>query len=469
MEKLITTIKQLTNNKTIKTLGFAGLALICIVPAILSVLFAPIAPDSAYYLSIVERINDGILPYRDVALGYTPLVFYLTLGLKKLFGIGINYEFYMAVHFVLQWVCAYLVYSISRIIVKRKDLSFYASALFLLASHWNDGNCFLLETPAIFFGLSSLLLALKFNTKTYLFICIGVLSGLSFLSKQYGLGFLGLLVYLSLFNKNRWKQIVLLFVGFGIPVAICFVIWGSTFYTSIFSNYGEKRTVMLGLYAVAGRATYLFVRFPILIAAFYFIPVGWKNTNCIDKRNIGLMVVGVFGFMLQFYFAKYAHYFLFAIPFAAILAVQLIALAKQNKRIIALFLVLTVLLSVYATYHDQVYNVYFLQKERKAEQYALAKKILSTVDTNKNLYIADIGLINQYYLTNMTPPNLKTIGYTFAIALTEKTHLQQINSANYVLKYKTEYNHYNLNTPKVQETLKARPKRMLNNEVLLFE
>ena len=78
-------------------------------------------------------------------------------------------------------------------------------------------------------------------------------------------------------------------------------------------------------------------------------------------------------------------------------------------------------------------------------------------------------MINQYYLTNMTPPNLKTIGYTFAIALTEKTHLQQINSAAYVLKYKTEYNHYNLNTVKVQETLKARPKRMLNTEVMLFE
>lgn len=460
---------QLPNNSLIKSLWFGGLTLLCLIPAILSVLFAPIVPDTAYYLSIVERINDGIVPYRDLALGYTPLVFYLTLGLKKLFAVGINYEFYMIAHFILQWICAYLVYKIGRQIIKSKELSFYASILFLLASHWNEGNFFLLETPAIFFGLSAILLVLRNSAKTSLFLIIGLLASFSFLSKQYGLGFLGLIVYLTLFNNQRWKQLGWLFLGFSVPLVVCNSIWGDDFFSNIFNSYGEKHSILVGLWAVAKRTTYLFIRIPILLAAIYYIPYLWKSTNVTEKRNIGLLVMGVLGFMLQFYFAKFGHYYLFAIPFVALLPFLLLELVKGRKTILRAIVVVTMLLSIYATYHDQVYKLYYAQKNIKVEQYQLAKEIIARVDRNKTLYIADIGLINQYYLTNMAPPNLKTIGYTFAIALTEKTHLQQINAADYILKFSTEYNHYNLNTAKVQETLKARPKQLLTNKVVMFE
>ena len=86
-------------------------------------------------------------------------------------------------------------------------MPFYASILYILASHWNDGNVFLLETPSLLFGLLGIYYTIKYTKYTKIYIGIGVLAAFSFLCKQYGIGFLVLIMFLICFNNARLKQL----------------------------------------------------------------------------------------------------------------------------------------------------------------------------------------------------------------------------------------------------------------------
>ena len=99
--------------KSQKVFSFFCLAILSIFPMIMAILYAPIDPDSSYYLSIVERLNDGFIPYIDLKLHYTPVYFYMLLFLKHFFAVGINYDFFLTVQFILQCLCAFVVFKIS--------------------------------------------------------------------------------------------------------------------------------------------------------------------------------------------------------------------------------------------------------------------------------------------------------------------------------------------------------------------
>jgi|GEM_PF-2960436 len=437
------------------------IVIICLVPIILSIFFAPISPDSAYYLTIAERISEGLTPYTDIKVGYTPLVLYLSVLLKKIFLLSNNYEFFLTSQLILQLICAYLVYKITDFFIARKDLSFLAGALFVLAAHWNDGNYYLLEIPTLFFGLLAIYITLKQAKNNYIYLLIGFLLALAFLSKQYGLGFLILVIYLIQFGDKKGVKIINLGIGFALPILFCFWYWGLDFYNVIFIEYGKTRTVFESIETIASRTLYLAVRMPILIAAFYYVPSIFKKADINTKKGLGLAIYAILGFLLQFYFAKYAHYYLLILPFVSILT--FIILAKNTTKITSLVVSLTFVLSIYATYHDQVYKVYIKQNSLRSDQYKLANEILKNTCPNKTLYISDIGLISQYYLTNMLPPNLNSIGYTFGMALNNETHLTQIKSASYILKYANENNNYGLNTKSAKLLLNTKKKITINN------
>jgi len=468
MLKCMELLNRIVNNERAlrkwKVALYLFVILICIIPIILSLFFAPIAPDSAYYLSIVERISEGLVPYTEIKIGYTPLVFYITLAFKTLFSIEINYEFYLLVNYLFQFACTFLIFKITNLFTKNNLYSFLSSAFFIIAAHWNDGNYFLLEMPALFFGLLAIYICLIKNAKSELFLLVGLFSAFSFLSKQYGLGFFALSVFLVLFDNDKLKKTLFVILGFSLPVFVCFLVWGNDFLNAIFTEYGKNRTVSESLLSLIDRIIYLFIRIPVLIAAIYFIPVTYIKSDTQHKKAIAFLTVAISGFFLQFYFAKYAHYYLLILPFVSILTFLIL---NNNKTKITYFIVsLSFLMSVYATYHDQVYKVYFLKNELKASQYKLAEEILKNTDQSKTLYISEVGLISQYYLTNMQPPNMATIGYSFGMALNNETHIHQINSAGYILKYKQNTNNYGLNTKEEESTLKKRNKTEFENVYL---
>jgi hypothetical protein len=470
MKSISVQIKKISNITAVKLFWFAGLIIIAIIPAVLAVMYAPIDPDSAYYLSIMERMNEGKLLYVDLYLYYAPLVFYITLILKNVFFVGINYEFYLTIHFILQFLCAFFIYKIAVLVIGRKDFAFYACILYIISSHWNDGNAFLLETPSLLFGLISIYYTLKNPKWTYLFFGIGLLTSFSFLCKQYGLGFLGLIVYLILFNERPLKKLLLLLLGFSFPIILCFIIWGKSFFLIVEGKYGIDRDFFDGLYALLDRSVYFFIRiFPILIVSLFYLPILIKTYTKDKFKNSSFLWFGILGFMLQFYKASFSHYYLYIIPFAAILSFNLLNEIYKFKWIYLTFLIFTIILSIYSTYHNRVYKIYYRHPEFKEEQYTLATEILKHVDKTQTLYIADIGLFSECYLTNMVPPNLRKIGYTFGVGLSDENHLTQIKSAYYVLKFRKEYNDFDLNTNDVKNELQKKRQIRVDKNVILYE
>jgi hypothetical protein len=468
MSNILNSIESLSKLKYVRLIWFLGILFLCLFPTVLAVINAPIYADSGFYLSVVERINDGYLPYVDFKPGYTPFVFYLMFWLKILFSIGINYEFYLTIHFVFQFLCAFFIYKIAFLFIDRMDYSFYASALFIIASHWNDGNYFLLETPSLLWGLMSIYFALRYSKKPKMFFLVGILVVLSFLSKQYGLGFFALVFFLMLYNDNL-KQFYCFFSGFLIPILICFFVFKLNFLETISGEYGLKISLKAHLFTMFEGISIFFTRiFPVLIIGLFYIPSILKRNEKSKVKNYILLLMGIFGFMLQFYFWISSHYFLYIIPFASILTFLLLSDIKRFKWLYVLFLMITISYSFYSTYYNRVYKIYYKNSDIKVSQYKMSREILKRVTPKRTMYIADIGLIPQYYLTNILPPNFKTIGYHFGSAINQNRNLEQINSADYVLKYKKEYEFCNYNCSQSRDALSKRLIIGINEDVYLY-
>lgn len=445
------------------------LSVLALIPAILAILHSPVAADSGYYLSIVERINEGYMPYRDLNLGYTPLYLYFLVLLKKIFGVGISYEFYLIVHFVFQYLSALFIYKITFILTSKKLYSFYAALLFILMAHWNEGNAVLLEIPSIFLGLWGLYLTIETKKKLYTFIFAGLLFSLSFLVKQYGLGFFILGLLSLILNRNTSINILLLFVSFIIPIIICFMLFGQNFTRILGGNgYGGDFEIKNVLNTIFYRTIYLFFRIsPVLAITYLFSVFTFKSK--IQWKYLFLFSLGIFGFMLQFAFGSFTHYYLYILPFVAIVVFYVFAHLEKMKWLFISFLFLTFALNIYSTYNNRVYKIYIKSQNIKKEQLNLARIIQNTVPLDKKLYIADIGLIPQYYLSNRIPPNFDKLGYSFGLAINPEQHLHQIKSADYVLKFSHEYNDFGLNSSDVIKEIKNRQAVKLNEEVIIYK
>lgn len=449
-----------------------ALIIIVLTPLALSSKHSPVGIDSGYYLSVVERINDGYNPYKGLNLVYTPFYFYLLVLLKYIFSIGINYTFFLFVHYIIQICNAYFIYKISTLLLLKREYSFYAASLFLISSHWNEGNMVLLEMPCIFWGLLSITLSLKYNASKYLYFFIGLTTAAAFLTKQYGIGYLFLIIFLTLYNKEWLIQIVFLLFGFSILFLFTFLFFGKDFFNIILSGgygtashksffYPNLKQLYLGVLFMHKRI------FPNLIFG-YCIYIITLYKHKIFNRNIIFLTLGLYGFLLQFFFAPFSHYYLFSIPFACIISLYFLNVIPKYQNIYKFALTLTLLLSIYSTYRNRVYKEYINNKDKEI-QISLAKKICKMIPQNKSMYIYDVGLIPQYYLTNRTPPNLSTIGYTFGLALSNENHIKQITQAHYIIKFKKDYSntsHYDIKA--IKNVLKLKNSVSLGQGVQLY-
>lgn len=456
------------SNVNIRISIIAILLLIALIPAILAIFFAPIPPDSGYYLSIIEGISKGYDPYSDLNFGYTPLVVYLGAIIKRLFSVGLYYEPYLILHFSIQFATAFLVYKICHILIGDKNRSGFAAILFILMSHWNEGNGFLLETPSLFFGLFSIYLMILNPTKMQSFFLIGFLSSLSFLSKQYGLGFLFLAIINLMINKRGVNSFIFVLLGFSIPVLICLIIWGQKFVPVLYGGgYGTNNELLNRLtgYLINLKELLFNILPPLLVAMSYSI---FKLKNKKDRNLNIFLLFGIFGFMLQFLIAPFPHYYLYVIPFGIIYVFYIYSKSSQFKIIFGILIALTFCNSFNNTYRKIVYREYIKKNELKHDQYLLADKILENISENDNLYITEGTLMPQFFLTGILPPNLKTIGYSFGIALSPKTHLEQIKSADYILKYKESYDYFNLSSKESENLLNLKKRKELSPDVELL-
>lgn len=472
----------MSNKKHIIRLSLLIIGLIItIVPIIGSLLNMYIDCDSAYYLSMVERISEGYVPYRTLNLGYTPLWFYIATIYKLLFNIPIGiYEPYLFLHYIFYVGCAFLIYKILQIFKFRKELCLFTSFLFVLMTHWLNGNAVLLEIPSMFFGLMSCYLVLKYQeTESVLhYLWIGGICACSFLCKQFGLGFLPLALYLIIFfnNDSRIKKSIFLLIGYSIPIIACFIIWGKEFIPLILSGYGTTSAESAGydvsiqakLMQIIGNCIYHFKRInPIIILSLLFVPVIFKQKKW---KEYLFCLCGLLGFMLQFYFVKGGlHYQLYTIPFSVMVIAILLSLnlKRWQKIIIYIFAGITITLTLYSTYNNRVYKLY-IKSDLKQEQIDCAKWISENTEEGKTLFIVHGGLFYNYYLTNTLPANISTIGYSFGpLGLNKNECRQQIDSADYILRFTKDYPYESFFTSDMKAKCEDMPSIYYNDEIVL--
>lgn len=430
------------------------------IPIVLSIFYGDINCDSAYFLCMVERISQGSLLYQDIHCGYTPLWFYMMAGLKWLFHISYGkYEVYLMIHYIIQILSAYFLYKIIRNLQIHKYIAFFSAWLFVMMTHWLQGNIILLEMPSMMFGLLSIWLILSLKDKlSWMYILIGILSSLSFLCKQFGFGFLLLSLYLIIFiTKNKWQNILYFLVGYMIPIIICYAIWKNYFISIIFSEYGTKTAAEAGYdISITQKLKWILNNYKELFSRIAVIlPISFLFLATIIKQNKIIEYIfcwcGIVGFMFQFYFVGGGfHYKLYTIPFVVIIIALLLSLNFSNKwlkLIIYIPIILMTMYSMYAVYNNRVRKLY-MHPELKYSQYKLADEVKKQIKPNSTIWIVHGGIYYVYYLSNILPPNLSTIGYSFGpIGISEEKASKQISSANYVLSFTKDYDFESFYTP----------------------
>ena len=235
-------MKGFFENKYVKW-TLAVLGLLSVLVLIVGSFFNGIFVDSAILLVEMERIAEGYVPYQTLHLNYPPLWFYVNVALKWLFHVPYGcYPFYLAVHWLYAIGCASCLYYISRKWGAGKYTAAFVAWLFFVVTHWSEGNVVIFEIPSVFWGLLSISLFLKWKDSHPSWqILVGAFACCSFLTKQFGAGFIMLVLWLILtsVNTTKWKQAAYYLLGYMLPLLMCFACWGTDIFKAIlFNGYG---------------------------------------------------------------------------------------------------------------------------------------------------------------------------------------------------------------------------------------
>lgn len=417
--------------------------------------FRPLWVDPSVIMVEMERIAEGYVPYKTMHLNYPPFWFYLMVGLKKLFHVPYGcYKFYLAIHYLFSIGCAYCVYGISKEFGVSRWLSLAAAWFFLFISMWLWGDCVIYDIPTAFWGLLACFLVLKFkDSKPASFVVFGFVCALSFLTKQFGAGFLPLAIWLIItFSPDKKVFRSCLFgIGYLVPLVICLLIWGGDFINSTLLNgYGGSairemagdQTTNLGRYLRG--MFFVCTRFPMIPLAVLFLPFSLR----LDKWKQTLFCLfGIGGFALQFCFitlnsvtiaGKALHYLLLLAPFIALLTA---VLASSGRKVFNIMLIccitVTCLFSAYKLVRWTVPE-YFNEDEIHNQQ-ILTDAVSSIVGESETAWVVDGDLEFLYYKADLKPALMEEVAYsTGFFEMTAEKAKKEIKKVDYVIQFDWE-------------------------------
>lgn len=447
-------MKLLTENKLIRyTLAMFGV--ISILVLIIGSFFNGIDVDSAVILVEMERIAEGYIPYKTMHLNYPPLWFYINVFLKWLFHLPYGcYHFYLAVHWLYAIGCAWCLYYISYKWSANKYISVFVAWLFFIVTHWPQGNVILFELPSIFWGLLAISLYFKWRENNPMrLIAVGIFACCSFFSKQFGLGFFALILWLifTSTSSNKWKQTGYYLLGYCIPLFICFAYWGTDIYESILFNgygtdvmdayWGKETSFISKVIRLCENVLHLVNRIlPVVYVAILLLPMICKQNKW---REALMCFFAIGGFSLQFFFVHGGpHYYLYMIPFGLLLIPIIISLElnKYIRGIVWIIIGVTTLLGIYSSFHNRVWKLYLHKgKEQYTQQLEMGKRVSNIVQDGETVFIPHGGICYIYYTANLYPSCMAEIGYGIGpMELNIETAGKWVSEADYVLHFTRE-------------------------------
>lgn len=447
-------VKKVLDNRYVKwTLGITGLLSVLVL--IVGSFFNSIAVDSSIILVEMERIAEGYVPYKTLHLNYPPLWFYINVALKWIFHVPYGcYPFYLTIHWLYVIGCAASIYYISCQWGASKILAVFVVWMFFIISHWPEGNIILFEIPSLFWGLLAICLYFKWQDSHPAWqIIVGALACCSFLTKQFGAGFLLLVLWLIITSESalKWKQLGFYLFGYCVPLLICFALWGTDMYVSILFNgygtemmdayWGRETTITTRLTRICGNLMKFANRLvPVVYVAILLLPMIIKR----NKWREGLLCIfGIGGFLLQFWFVPGGwHYHLYMLPFALLLLPIILSLNLNKYIRISVWGIIGVMvgLGIYSAYHNRVQKIYIADgKNNYNSQWAFGKQISDIVQDGETMFIPHAGLAHVYYTANLYPSYMAEIGYGMGpMELTIETAAKWVLKTDYVLHFSRE-------------------------------
>jgi len=433
---------------------FSGIILLFVAYCI-SAFRVSLNPDAVYYLGVIEQISNGKVPYRDFGLGYTPLGFYMMLIPKYIFGEHCNYTVYISFLYIISFLNAFILFKLAKRYTGNNNLSLFAAFLFLLQIYNLQGVYFILEPFVVFWGLLALYLttAKVLNLKMIFFS--GLFAGFSFLSKQYGLGSLAVVMFFFIVNSKSIKLLIkneiLVFTGFSFGIGLFFFIgyisgvrFEDFYYVSTGGHYGVRslfyywESIELLVLKLAPWLLFL----PVYYYYYYYYKI--KSNN--SFLHIFVLLVAVIIFSFQFYFLNLVHYYILLIPYTVLISVILLHI-KIPRSIRYIYLILLIFPMISNIHHVFKNTKSLLGQNERDKQIHQSAEIANLIgDTQNKIVYCFSGIINYvYFFNNYQPPLIQKYGYSFGYETNDgikerlmKSDFLIIDQANYSLMLKTK-------------------------------
>jgi hypothetical protein len=379
-----------------------------LVAIIYSYIYIYIGADAGFYLPISRDISQGLVVYKDIYSGYTPLMMYLN---------AIIYYFIPDANFYISNLFHYFIILLNGLffyfyLKKRKFTTNYALQLALLlviAIITSEGRFINLE---IYVTLFVFLAFYFFELKKY--FLVGICISLGVLSKQYGvLNYLPMMLLIYFSTHQSFKPLLKFCIASFI-VAILFIsyfvfIEGIRFNDFLFqligvgTNYAKTDRVgffvELISYIKSGKIVWLLL-IPVLINYYETFKKKFIQISYYYK----ILMLGLLLNLLPTLVTHWAHYFILIFPYLFIIIAYLANSYKKEVHfsLFGLLLILNFYLII-RTYIDIPI---------KNEQTKIAKETVAIYPKKTKIFLR--GKARFMYITNTYEnPVRKTIGYDF--------------------------------------------------------
>jgi hypothetical protein len=209
--------------------GNSVLTVLLLAVVIIDLTYAPMNRDAGAYLTAVRRMNSGDVPYRDFALGYTPLALYYFLLIMSIVPTKLNYTVYIGGLLFVEALSAFAFFLILRKIGILKSFSYFCAILLFFSFLFAEGDFLVLEPFVVLFSILAFLALLNIQARPSAGYAAGCLAGLGFLFKQYGLLIVPcLLIYCLCQNQSVRRRVcacAIVCAGFLVTVGAFFTLF----------------------------------------------------------------------------------------------------------------------------------------------------------------------------------------------------------------------------------------------------
>ena len=404
-----------------------------------------VGADSGYYLASAREFYGGKSYFIDIATAYNPLAI-IAVGLPYLFSDAPDSRFSLLLNFLIIGLSAFYLFKILRTISIDKRTIVFFTLYFVVVSLLLDGSQIMLEPLSVCFQLMAFYyyLSHKSSSNYFYLVVVGLVTALSFLSKQYGLFILmpiGIDVLLS--KQGIVKKILFIGLGFALPLLLFIVYlghYGATFSESILYMLGK------GVKFEKGNGTginFTFITYSLGFLFFIacnlyllFIP-GLLLQLKSNRKLFGSIYLWTLPFsFLVLLAASYAHYFQYVTPYLIIAFVYLLANTDVQRNKIKYAYVLSIFimsgLSIYSATKKS--SKFALQEETK-------NTLLTAIPAHSKVYLDGVSPAF-YSVCDFQSLNLNTFGFCFPGYFSSQTIVASMSKGSFIVVSKEAYKSY---------------------------